>query len=71
MTHTTLQKYTQHVTGKKDNHSELTKFEYKNHGSQTDVFFTGNLPKNIDPLLLWPIEDIESKMFTIILISHS
>lgn len=45
MVYTTLQKYTRHITGSKDNRLELTKFKYKKHCSRIDTFFTGNLRK--------------------------
>lgn len=47
MTHTTLQKYTQHITSSKDNHSERTKFYYKNtaHILTFPPRPTGNLSK--------------------------
>lgn len=59
MTHTTLQKYTQHVTGRKDNHSELRKFKYKNN-AHVQTSFSEVIFKNIFTLLiLWPIEHLK------------
>lgn len=40
MTHTTLQKYAQQVTGCKDNHLKLTKFQLQKH---MKTFFTCKL----------------------------
>lgn len=59
MTHSTLQKYTQHVTGRKDNNSEHSDTKRKKKKHVQASFSTGNLPKNISPLILWLIERLK------------